>query len=408
MALEKAVSVFNEACSDDFSSDEAREISFECCAAMDHSDLCNAVYQHNFLSNGDTEDNASISSRKPLKSVRIEQITVQDLLNWNANLWMMSPPCQPHTRQHENQANDIHDTRSDSFLHICQLLQNLEPSTAKPSIIVLENVVGFESSNSFHIWMQSLSSCNYAISQFHLQPTQVGIPNDRPRYYCLAVRGDVICRMENRKAVIERYFSIEQHRTDIVKTLQVAQGYDIYRSMEEMNVLPDEKVDSEALPELFVYLDTDGASEELRIPDHVLQRPSAWCLDIVTPFSRRTSCFTSAYGKYFKGTGSVLLVPNRSTVTETNGAYRELHQKYQMCAPEDREYDANWASDLIESGCSLRYFSGAELAQLFGFSGNFSFPSNVSVKQQWKLMGNSLNVHVAAKILELGLHVVMH
>jgi tRNA (cytosine38-C5)-methyltransferase len=400
MALERAVSVLNETCREGLAKNPSRHISVECCAAMDHSDLCNAVYQHNFPS--------KCESDAFMKSVRIEQITVQDLLNWKANLWMMSPPCQPHTRQHENQANDIRDARSDSFLHLCQLLQNLEPFTAKPSIIVLENVVGFESSKSCHIWLQALSRCNYAFAQFHLQPTQVGLPNDRPRYYCVAVRDDVMCRMQHHDGVIQRYFStelswIEPPNTDILKSLPLAQ---IHRSLEEMNVLINERIEDDALPELVAYLGTECASEVLFIPEYVLQRPSAWCLDIVTPFSRRTSCFTSAYGKYFKGTGSVLLIPNVNFVFETNKEYRELHLKYRMGAPEDRKYDANWASDLIKRGYRLRYFSGAELAQLFGFSENFSFPSNVSMKQQWKLLGNSLNVHVAAKVLELGLHAV--
>jgi tRNA (cytosine38-C5)-methyltransferase len=412
MALEKAVALLNEACTDEFSRHEAGPITIECCAAMDHSDLCNAVYEHNFLSGRNSDEIASVSRKRPMKSVRIEQVTVQDLLKWKADLWMMSPPCQPHTRQHENQAKDILDARSDSFLHICRLLQNLEPFASKPAMLVLENVVGFESSQSCQMWIQqSLSKCNYAIAQFHLQPTQVGFPNDRPRYYCVAVRRDIVFRTRQREALIERYFPVlssnNQHSTDSIISLSALSHESIHRSLEELNIPPEEKIKHDALPELFAYLDTNCVSVELRISECLLQQPSAWCLDIVTPFSRRTSCFTSAYGKYFKGTGSVLLVPTESIVDGSNDTYLQLHEKYKTGAPEDRHYDSKWAADLTISGYCLRYFSGDELARLFGFPENFSFPPNISVKQQWKLIGNSLNVHVAAKILELGLTVIL-
>ena len=55
----------------------------------------------------------------------------------------MSPPCQPHTRQHANQQQEKDDPRSKSFLHLCGLLGEMEED-ALPSLILLENVVGFE------------------------------------------------------------------------------------------------------------------------------------------------------------------------------------------------------------------------------------------------------------------------
>ena len=164
----------------------ANEVNLKCCAALDHSDLCAAVYQHNFAKKND---------HKKAKPLRIETLTVAQLAAWNANLWMMSPPCQPHTRQHNNQHADLHDKRSQSFLHICRLLAHsvwddvncVSQQKRRPTWILLENVVGFERSQSCSIWLQSLDKAGYAYQQFHLQPTQVGLPNDRPRYYCVAV-----------------------------------------------------------------------------------------------------------------------------------------------------------------------------------------------------------------------------
>ena len=34
-----------------------------------------------------------------------------------------------------------------------------------------------------------LKSRNYSVNHLHLNPTQVLIPNDRPRYYCIAILG---------------------------------------------------------------------------------------------------------------------------------------------------------------------------------------------------------------------------
>ena len=82
--------------------------SLERIAALDHSDLCTLVFQHNFGTDK--------------KSFRIEKLTIQQVHDWNATIWAMSPPCQPHTRQHGNQKQDLTDPRSASFLHLCDLI----------------------------------------------------------------------------------------------------------------------------------------------------------------------------------------------------------------------------------------------------------------------------------------------
>eukprot|EP00521_Asterionellopsis_glacialis_P016736 CAMPEP_0195298730 /NCGR_PEP_ID=MMETSP0707-20130614/24107_1 /TAXON_ID=33640 /ORGANISM="Asterionellopsis glacialis, Strain CCMP134" /LENGTH=85 /DNA_ID=CAMNT_0040360941 /DNA_START=14 /DNA_END=268 /DNA_ORIENTATION=+ len=56
-----------------------------------------------------------------------------------------------------------------------------------PRLILMENVVGFEKSGSCERWRQVMSQRNYHVGHFHVNPTQIGIPNDRPRYYSVAV-----------------------------------------------------------------------------------------------------------------------------------------------------------------------------------------------------------------------------
>ena len=47
----------------------------------------------------------------------------------------------------------------------------------------------------------------------------------------------------------------------------------------------------------------------------------------------------------------------------------------------------------------LRYFSPAEISKLLGFPSQFSFPSTVTLKQQYKVLGNSLNVSMVGLLL---------
>uniref|UniRef100_A0AAQ4RLZ5 tRNA (cytosine(38)-C(5))-methyltransferase n=1 Tax=Gasterosteus aculeatus aculeatus TaxID=481459 RepID=A0AAQ4RLZ5_GASAC len=49
----------------------------------------------------------------------------------------------------------------------------------------------------------------------------------------------------------------------------------------------------------------------------------------------------------------------------------------------------------------LRYFSPREVANLMGFPQSFSFPQQISTKQQYRVLGNSLNVVVVARLLRL-------
>lgn len=102
------------------------------------------------------------------------------------------------------------------------------------------------------------------------------------------------------------------------------------------------------------------------------------------------SCFTSAYGRYIRGTGSIL--------------YDDDSCEMKLLTPEEREFNEDWAKDLDLS--KLRYFSGMELCRIFGFNDDFSFPAGCSMKQQWKLVGNSLNVNLASRLVELGLRTI--
>jgi site-specific DNA-cytosine methylase len=55
-----------------------------------------------------------------------------------------------------------------------------------PKYLLVENVVGFEASATAQQFRAFLAQQGYAVQEFHLSPTQLGVPYSRPRYFCLA------------------------------------------------------------------------------------------------------------------------------------------------------------------------------------------------------------------------------
>lgn len=48
----------------------------------------------------------------------------------------------------------------------------------------------------------------------------------------------------------------------------------------------------------------------------------------------------------------------------------------------------------------LRYFTAREISRLMGFPDAFTFPPSTTLKQQRRLLGNSLNVNVVAALMQ--------
>ncbi|KAI7754990.1 hypothetical protein M8C21_016354 [Ambrosia artemisiifolia] len=93
--------------------------------AFDINDLANDVYQHNF-------------GHRPFQG-NIQTLSAADLDRYRANVWLLSPPCQPYTRQGLQKQSA--DARASSFLRILEIIPELKQP---PVMIFVENVVGFE------------------------------------------------------------------------------------------------------------------------------------------------------------------------------------------------------------------------------------------------------------------------
>lgn len=347
-----------------------------------------------------------------MKTVSIESLTKEQLEEKSALIWMMSPPCQPHTRQHVKQDLDIQDPRSKSFMHLCDMISRMETENL-PKIILLENVVGFEKSNSCRLWRKALRLRKYSVSHFHLNPTQCKLPNDRPRYYACAVLLDNVSSNSNsipeeigkklEDSILHEWFrnNVETGEDSLDNSPPIR------TNIKPLNIC-HESDDVELIP-LSEFLDKSGEEDEskLYVPEKILKSGASWCFDIVTPSDRRSACFTSSYGKFVRGTGSVIAENIKDTLVE----------KFRLVPPSERKFDKDWA-DGLEVG-DLRYFSGTEVARLFGFPVDpigeddnhqqpiFRFPPDLTLKQQWKLLGNSLNVKVTSKICEIALRMLL-
>lgn len=139
-------------------------------AAIEISPIANSVYKHNF------------PATKLLNS-NIEGLTIEFINSLNVDTILMSPPCQPFTRN--GKKCDVKDARTDSFQHVLSLLPNLHIDN-----ILVENVKGFETSEMRNLLINALKDNGYIYQEFLLTPAQFGVPNSRLRYYCLAMKSN--------------------------------------------------------------------------------------------------------------------------------------------------------------------------------------------------------------------------
>ena len=313
--------------------------------AVDASTTCNAIYEHNF-------------GQRPSQK-RVETLTAEDV--GGADGWLLSPPCQPYTRQHA--MTDTEDPRAASLLHLCELLE-----AAPPSFICLANVVGFEMSRSRDRWHDALRRAGFSRPKcWHLTPTALGVPHERPRYYESAVRrgGDWAS-----PAPLNEWPGLPEAppMRPIAEFLEAPYAL-------------DQGADASTLIEPY------------RIPAKVLARDAAWCFDVVDAVDAvPTACFTRSYGRFNRGTGSVLRV--RTTRHDPDLA----SLGFSRTAPEARPFGDTWRAAL-----QLRYFAPKEVANLLGFPPAFRFPASTSLKGRWAAAGNSLHVDAAAAVLRVAL-----
>jgi site-specific DNA-cytosine methylase len=268
--------------------------------AFDQDPLALETYRHNF-------------SDHPCRQLDLERVNPQQLGLYKADLWWLSPPCQPYSVR--GRQKDLDDPRARSLVRIMDILEEL-PAPLLPKFIALENVIGFVSSQARQRLLQVIAERGYRIREEELCPTALGIPSRRPRYYLTA----------SRKGFAD------------APSLPTVQG----RLSDYLETIPDEDIP--------IGLQLSGDQLErfgngLRILDPT--DPAVY-----------TTCFAASYGK----------------TLVNSGAY-------------------------LRHGDSVRRFTPLEIARLLGFPIGFSFPTTLTMRQKWHLIGNSLSIFAVQKVL---------
>jgi len=298
----------------------------------------------------------------------IQSINAQELNKLNVDIIFMSPPCQPFTRL--GLRKDALDNRTYSLLHIL----NLIPKLKNLRYILLENVKGFEISQMRDKLIDCIESCGYAYRELILSPCQFGIPNSRHRYYLLAKKND-----------LKFCFKQPSLENNLLPEL-----FELLPKSKHL-VLAEKKGKINLKSERLCYtldniLENTEESKYL-VPSKLLQK-RAWVLDIRTSESNGSCCFTKGYGHYIEGTGSVYC-PFTDEI---------VRLKYNEVA--NHKNDLNKQIQIL-SNLKLRFFSPKEVCRLMCFPEDFHFPEHITDRQKYRLLGNSINIHVVSRLILL-------
>lgn len=143
----------------------------EVVAAVDVNRLALDAYRHNFP--------------HPVVAATVESLDADRLRRWDADLWWLSPPCQPFTRR--GLRRDDGDPRAATFLAAIDRVAEV-----RPRYLALENVPGFRGSRVHGRLLEVLEGAGYrTVRERLLCPTELGVPNRRRRYYLVAARGEL-------------------------------------------------------------------------------------------------------------------------------------------------------------------------------------------------------------------------
>ncbi|XP_071919855.1 tRNA (cytosine(38)-C(5))-methyltransferase 2-like isoform X2 [Coffea arabica] len=294
--------------------------------AFDINDVANDVYQRNF-------------GHRPYQG-NIQSLSAADLDSYEAEVWLLSPPCQPYTRQGLQKGSS--DARASSFLRILELI----PQTSQPPLMLyVENVVGFEAKRKPLAFKnpQFNNQLLWSPGPLYEQDDEKGSMVDQSH----GIFDDSIkaCR------------PIEDFLEDKVPRNKVHSDYcTLLANVSDLSEQTDKR-NGCSRSSLNKYL----------VPLSLVERWGS-AMDIVFPASRRCCCFTKSYYRFVKGTGSLLATNQEKT--------------------EDKKVP------LEELG--LRYFTPREVANLHSFPEDFQFPEHISLRQCYALLGNSLSVGVVA------------
>ncbi|KAJ1935198.1 hypothetical protein EC988_008558 [Linderina pennispora] len=241
-----------------------------------------------------------------------------------------------------------------------------------PRYVFLENVMNFENSRSRTRLVETLGTLGFEVNECLVSPVQMGVPNNRLRYFLIA----------------QRRWAADDAENAARTTKYLARGADAVHKDWPFGPAV-ESIDGVSAIPLSSYIDASlDAVESLRVPQSAILKRQRLEFDIVRASSAQTSTFTKSYGsRNLIGSGSLLQTRNLDVVENGFGAPERL----------------------LDLG--IRFFSPKEVALLHHFPYRapdspvadgrhyLEFPASLTQRQQLQLLGNSLNVKVVAELI---------
>jgi DNA (cytosine-5)-methyltransferase 1/tRNA (cytosine38-C5)-methyltransferase len=139
----------------------------EVVAAVDSDQEAISVYQHNF---------SHATYKQP-----VEALPTKWFRDHVADVWWMSPPVLPYV--HAGLKREVDDARAKGLLYVFNQI-----SIVKPRYIAMECVPAFDKSLARRMLLETLAGAGYEWQETQLCPTELGVPNQRRRYYIVAGR----------------------------------------------------------------------------------------------------------------------------------------------------------------------------------------------------------------------------
>jgi len=383
---------------------------FKWIGAFDINENANQLYKHLFEEEPCAKDLVHIPvedfDRRYFGKVRQVQAKKKQKLEEHAKiLWTMSPPCQPFTLNGNRKDSD--DDRSKSFLY---LMENLFP-TVLPDYIFVENVKNFEISKTRQHLVSQLDGYGYAFEEFLLCPTQLGLVNQRVRYYLIGkrVREQTPQNISEIKDMPLHLNTQVPHQ--VLRTSSI-NGNDLNRPLIDYNLAYSKERLSQIsnrgfqinMVDLYDINSILLTSEEeeihkkdfIYINDKQLTKIKGYRYDLIfksdppkDPLKTVYSCITKSYGQpqFLRGTGPLVLLLNEE-LSRNRVTYQELYNRIDFEQPET----------MTNMG-KIRFLHPIEVARLMTFVPWLYCPKTLSIKQQYKLMGNSINVITVSNML---------
>ena len=286
------------------------------CTAYEISLFANAAYKHNF---------PETPSHSVKKTKLVEQLKPVHL-DGKADLWTMSPPCQPFSKTLLAKQRDK-DKRSAGFIALMNMLEKLD---SPPKWILLENVKNFFGSEAYNDWCGKLAARGYTWKGFLLTPMQFGVPNNRMRYYQL-------CELSDRW----RGCSASEAPATIIERLG---------NVQDVQPLSDFVAPS---------MSDEEAAKYLLSRETLSKKWQATCQSFRSTIKSRT----------------VLQLHMPALFTEQVG-HCAMH------ADRPFEGDPLDKTDMTKYHGSIRKFSPRELLALFGFPSSFTLPNDMKLEKK--------------------------